>query len=231
MKKIILGIVTLSLVVSTLLFFAQPPQAPQTSLSTPTDFCSLQEAETKKILAQRTPDEVMANDENKDHFLTWKSLFTDINSISNDYFNQHIRIERAGDSLEDKRHFSVYSYYIVDWATIYIHDRFSKEKTLSDLQRMFAIKNPPTVDGLNYITPIRIRDELVDDLISCQDAVAELKKIRPGFEPNHVGFQRGEIVLFADDDSGVGGYCPYIELNLRNGTTLFSNPEAGCPQY
>ena len=230
MKKIALGIVTISLVVSTVLFFTGSTQT-QPTTSTSTDFCSVEEAQTRKVLAQKTPDEVMENDEYKDYFFVWKSLFTGINSIPNDYFNQHLRIERAGDSLEDKRHFSVYSYYVVDWATIYIHDRFSKEKSLTDLQSMFARKNPPTVDGLNYITPIRINDVLVDDLISCQDAVAELKKIRPGFEPNHIGFQRGEIVLFANDYTGADGKCPYLELNLRNGTTLFSNPEAGCPQY
>ncbi len=157
------------------------------------NFCLETEAKTKEITAKTKPDAFIPQNQNKEYLEAWREVFAHFNGISNNYFNDHIRIESVfvdnTDSLpRGSTRFIVHYYFVTDWATVRYTDQFlikdsQADKLLSKSEIIFTAETQGeltadkarwrwsnmsgSVENINSIGS-------ADKIVSCQKAVEKL---------------------------------------------------------
>lgn len=165
--------------------------------------CQLQNDRLKDVLSFPNPKEkeAMLQSEDKKRFLLWKELFLKTNKISEDYFNNHIRIE----SIRDGDGFFISYYYIVDWALISLGDRVANENNISNISN---IREP--------------NKGIIENIITCEKAIKifKTKFLTPFIITTHyTGLDyNGHIILFIEAESVSRRKCSMATINLRDGS-------------
>lgn len=169
------------------------------------NICQLQNDRLKDVLSLPSPKEKekMLQGEDRETFLLWKELFLKTNQVSEDYFNDHIRIE----NIDGVDGFYISYYYVVDWAFISLSDKITDSATMIE-----DIRNS--------------NRDIVGNIITCKEAADTLKvKLRNKFLiPFLVNVfytdlsYNNHIILFIETDSLFRQKCVYSSINLENGS-------------
>lgn len=101
------------------------------------NFCLETETKTQEITAKTKPDTFISQSQNKEYLEVWKEIFIHFNGISNNYFNDHIRIETVFVDNTDSfplgsTRFIVHYYFVTDWATVRYTDQFLIKNSQAD---------------------------------------------------------------------------------------------------
>ena len=184
------------------------------------NICQLQNDRLKDVLPLPSPKEKerMLQGKDRESFLLWKDLFIKTNKVSEDYLNNHIRIE----SITNGDGFFISYYYIVDWAFISLGDKITNYLTVEEVD-WALISLSDKIANENTINNIREPNKgIIENIITCEKAVKifKTKFLTPFIITTYYTDldYNGHIILFIEAESVFRRKCSIATINLRDGS-------------
>ncbi len=198
-------------------------------------YCETEHAFATKLLSLPSPSKHIQIIQHNDALVLWKNLFLHINSVTEDYFDDHIRITSAtffphsSIYIDSPSQLMIGYQYIIDWAVFNIPGYILLEdESQHQLTEAQILKNTTQLQSLSHtINKIAVHGKIANHIIPCSSAIQAIKERYPNALFVDTRFTNEQLALTTIIPIDIlPNQCKVVSINLESGTL-----EEGDPYY